>query len=84
VQYCYLRFGLEKDRFTCWTPSRTSASRTPPGPASRSGSTTSSSPTSRRRWSGGAEGVIEVEKQYLDGAITNGERYNKVISIWSS
>ena len=28
--------------------------------------------------------VIEVEKQYLDGAITNGERYNKVISIWSS
>jgi DNA-directed RNA polymerase subunit beta' len=28
--------------------------------------------------------VIDVEKQYLDGAITNGERYNKVISIWSS
>ena len=28
--------------------------------------------------------VLEVEKQYLDGAITNGERYNKVISIWSS
>jgi DNA-directed RNA polymerase subunit beta' len=28
--------------------------------------------------------VIEVEKQYLDGAITNGERYNKVISIWSN
>ncbi len=27
--------------------------------------------------------VIDVEKQYLDGAITNGERYNKVISIWS-
>jgi len=25
-----------------------------------------------------------VEKQYLDGAITNGERYNKVISIWSA
>ena len=28
--------------------------------------------------------VIDVEKQYLDGAITNGERYNKVISIWSA
>ena len=28
--------------------------------------------------------VLEVEKQYLDGAITNGERYNKVISIWSA
>ena len=29
------------------------------------------------------EEVIEVEQQYLDGAITNGERYNKVIAIWS-
>ncbi len=28
--------------------------------------------------------VIEVEKQYQDGAITHGERYNKVISIWSN
>ncbi len=27
--------------------------------------------------------VIKVEGQYLDGAITNGERYNKVIAIWS-
>jgi DNA-directed RNA polymerase subunit beta' len=27
--------------------------------------------------------VIEVENQYLDGVITNGERYNKVIAIWS-
>jgi DNA-directed RNA polymerase subunit beta' len=27
--------------------------------------------------------VIEVEKQYRDGVITNGERYNKVIAIWS-
>jgi DNA-directed RNA polymerase subunit beta' len=26
---------------------------------------------------------IAVEQQYLDGAITNGERYNKVIGIWS-
>jgi DNA-directed RNA polymerase subunit beta' len=29
------------------------------------------------------EDQIEVEQQYLDGVITNGERYNKVIAIWS-
>jgi DNA-directed RNA polymerase subunit beta' len=28
--------------------------------------------------------VIEVQKQYMDGAITNGERANKVIQMWSS
>src|SRR6266480_657264 len=27
--------------------------------------------------------VITVEQQYRDGVITNGERYNKVIAIWS-
>src|SRR4029077_15052021 len=27
--------------------------------------------------------VIDVEQQYLDGAITHGERYNKIIEIWS-
>src|SRR4029434_5213930 len=26
---------------------------------------------------------INVEQQYLDGAITNGERYNKIIAVWS-
>ncbi len=26
--------------------------------------------------------VNRVEKQYLDGVITNGERYNKVLSVW--
>src|SRR5262252_9529467 len=31
-----------------------------------------------------AEGeVIKVEQQYKDGVITNGERYNKVVAIWS-
>jgi DNA-directed RNA polymerase subunit beta' len=29
------------------------------------------------------ESQIEVEQQYLEGVITNGERYNKVIAIWS-
>ena len=28
--------------------------------------------------------VIAVQQQYLDGAITNGERNNKVIQIWSA
>ena len=32
---------------------------------------------------GASEEVIKVEQQYLDGAITNGERKNKVIAIWS-
>src|SRR4051812_3424029 len=27
--------------------------------------------------------VVEVQQQYLDGAITFGERYNKVVEIWS-
>ena len=27
--------------------------------------------------------VIEVESQYQEGAITHGERYNKIIEIWS-
>ena len=27
--------------------------------------------------------MIKVEQQYLEGAITNGERYNKIIAVWS-
>ena len=27
--------------------------------------------------------VLEVQKQYMDGLITDGERYNKVIDIWA-
>src|SRR5207302_1989938 len=27
--------------------------------------------------------AVKVQQQYLDGAITNGERYNKIIAIWS-
>ena len=26
--------------------------------------------------------VEKIESLYMDGVITNGERYNKVISIW--
>ena len=33
--------------------------------------------------SGAQKDVMAVEQQYLDGAITHGERYNKIIEIWS-
>ncbi|MEI7590197.1 MAG: DNA-directed RNA polymerase subunit beta', partial [Deltaproteobacteria bacterium] len=29
------------------------------------------------------KGVLEIQRQYTDGLITDGERYNKVIDIWS-
>ena len=32
---------------------------------------------------GARDEVIKIEQQYLEGAITNGERYNKVIALWS-
>src|SRR3982074_58845 len=31
---------------------------------------------------GGQKEVVRVQQQYLDGAITHGERYNKIVSIW--
>jgi len=40
-------------------------------------------PAVKPRLVGNAEReVVKVQQQYLDGAITNGERYNKVIAIW--
>src|SRR4030081_3524333 len=32
----------------------------------------------------GEKQAVSVQQQYIDGAITNGERYNKVIEIWSA
>ncbi|MBA3320552.1 MAG: DNA-directed RNA polymerase subunit beta', partial [Pyrinomonadaceae bacterium] len=41
-------------------------------------------PEAKKKLVGQAEhDVIEVDKQYREGVITNGERYNKVIAIWS-
>src|SRR5438034_578782 len=41
-------------------------------------------PTSKERHIASArEQVNEVEQQYQDGVITNGERYNKVVDIWA-
>jgi DNA-directed RNA polymerase subunit beta' len=40
-------------------------------------------PADKAKLVGNAEReVVKVQQQYLDGAITNGERYNKVIAIW--
>jgi DNA-directed RNA polymerase subunit beta' len=84
VQYCYLHFDLEKTvkmldaikdlGFLYATKAGISI-----------GIDDLIIPEVKGKMVGTAEkGVIEVEKQYLDGAITNGERYNKVISIWSA
>ena len=84
VQYGYLRFGLEKTvemldaikdlGFTYATRAGISI-----------GIDDLVIPEGKERMVTGAQKeVLDVEKQYLDGAITNGERYNKVIAIWSN
>ncbi|MCP5068115.1 MAG: DNA-directed RNA polymerase subunit beta', partial [bacterium] len=41
-------------------------------------------PPDKERFIGDAQGEVrEVESQYLDGLISDGERYNKVIDIWA-
>ena len=83
VQYCYLRFGLEKTvsmldvvknlGFLSATQSGLSI-----------GIDDLIIPSEKAQLVDKARAdVIKVEQQYLDGAITNGERYNKVIAIWS-
>ena len=84
VQYCYLKFGLQITVQHARRGEDARASCTRPAPASRSASTTWSCPARRPGWSRDAEKeVIEVESQYQEGAITHGERYNKIIEIWS-
>jgi DNA-directed RNA polymerase subunit beta' len=42
-------------------------------------------PPDKERFIGEAQGQVgEVENQYLDGLISDGERYNKVIDIWAN
>ncbi|PYR50758.1 MAG: DNA-directed RNA polymerase subunit beta', partial [Acidobacteria bacterium] len=83
VQSCYLRFGLEKTvemldslkhlGFTYATKSGLSI-----------GIDDLIIPKEKAPLVAAArDEVIKVESQYLEGAITNGERYNKVIAIWS-
>jgi DNA-directed RNA polymerase subunit beta' len=83
VQYCYLRFGTEKTvvsldhlkelGFLYATKAGISV-----------GITDMVIPGDKAKLVDTAEReVVKVQQQYLDGAITNGERYNKVIAIWS-
>jgi DNA-directed RNA polymerase subunit beta' len=83
VNYCYLRFGLETTvemldevkalGFLYATKAGISI-----------GIDDLVVPSSKQRLVADAEkDVIDVEKQYQDGAITHGERYNKVIAIWA-
>jgi DNA-directed RNA polymerase subunit beta' len=82
VQYCYLRFGaeltvrmldeLKELGFLYATMSGVSI-----------GIEDMVIPSDKSRLVEAAEKeVVKVQQQYLDGAITNGERYNKVIAIW--
>src|SRR5271166_2991226 len=82
VYYAYLRFGLEKTvvlldqlkelGFTYSTKSGISI-----------GIDDMLIPSDKYKLVENAEKeVVKVQQQYLDGAITNGERYNKVSAIW--
>ena len=83
VQYCYLKFGLQVT-VRCSTKSRNSASSTPLAPASPSVSTTWLCRKRRPAWFARLKSrSIEVQQQYQEGAITQSERYNKIIEIWS-
>ncbi len=84
MQYCYLRYGLERTVLMLDAIKDLGFSY-----ATRAGISIGIDdlviPEGKERMVASAQKeVIEVEKQYLDGAITNGERYNKVISIWSA
>src|SRR6185312_9146966 len=83
VQSCYLRFGLEKTVEMLDSLKHLGFTY-----ATRSGLSIGIDdliiPKEKKPLVAAARGeVIKVESQYLEGAITNGERYNKVIAIWS-
>jgi DNA-directed RNA polymerase subunit beta' len=83
VQYCYLRFGLERTVQMLDKLKELGFHY-----ATKAGISIGISdmliPGDKARLVEAAEHeVVKVQQQYLDGAITNGERYNKVIAIWS-
>ena len=83
MQYCYLHFGLEK------TVQMLDSLKTLGFTyATRSGLSIGINdliiPSVKTELVDHAKTeVIKVEQQYQEGAITNGERYNKVIALWS-
>jgi DNA-directed RNA polymerase subunit beta' len=83
VQYCYLRYGIEKTVVTLDKLKELGFLY-----ATKAGVSIGISdmviPSVKYKLVDAAEHeVFKVQQQYLDGAITNGERYNKVIAIWS-
>jgi DNA-directed RNA polymerase subunit beta' len=84
VNYCYLRFGLEATVKMLDDIKRLGFTY-----ATRAGLSIGIDdmviPEHKYKLvSDGEKEVVKVQQQYLDGAITNGERYNKVVEIWSS
>src|SRR5881409_1745997 len=83
VNYCYLRFGLETT-VKMLDEVKELGFRYATKAGISIGIDDLVTPPSKREIVGKAEkDVITVEQQYRDGVITNGERYNKVIAIWS-
>jgi DNA-directed RNA polymerase subunit beta' len=83
VQYCYLKFGLKTTVEMLDSMKALGFTY-----ATRSGLSIGIDdliiPGEKPALVGRARGeVIKVEQQYLEGAITNGERYNKIIAVWS-
>ncbi|HFB98602.1 MAG TPA: DNA-directed RNA polymerase subunit beta'', partial [Bryobacterales bacterium] len=83
VQYCYLRFGLETTVKMLDEIKNLGFSY-----ATRAGISIGIDdmvvPSEKEELVRQAEKqVIEVQEQYQEGAITQGERYNKIIEIWS-
>ena len=82
VQYCYLRFGLEKT-VTLLDQLKELGFQYATNAGISIGITDMVIPSDKSRLVQKAEDdVLKVQQQYLDGAITNGERYNKVVAIW--
>ena len=84
INYCYLNLGLEVTVKTLDKIKELGFTY-----ATRSGLSVGLDdmviPDSKYTVVGDAEKqVINVQQQYLDGAITNGERNNKVIQLWSA
>src|SRR5437667_337141 len=83
VNYCYLRFGLETT-VRMLDEIKTLGFRFATRAGLSIGIDDMVIPDSKKGLVKEAEkNVVAVQQQYLDGAITNGERYNKVIEIWS-
>ena len=84
VKYCYLKFGLEvtvkmldevKDLGFLYATA----------PGFSIGIDDMVVPDNKKTLVNDAEKqVVAVQQQYQDGAITHGERYNKIIEIWST